>query len=147
MLETSVPASARADRPARRAAGEEWKSARCERYQWSTASEPARGNTHRSRGTPAASAAAAEHMISAPPWSTRLFPVSNLGYGNETIRLFSPMVMMSSAEHESVIQAWGLPAATWENRDHRRPMSCSCSARDRPGSARGGVLDQGRTRG
>src|SRR5665213_2052540 len=74
MLSVSVPARDMAERPARRAAGEEWKSARCERYQWSTASAPATGNTHRSRGTPAASAAAAE--AAGVPRDRWVFPVA-----------------------------------------------------------------------
>jgi len=77
-LRGPVPARARADAAASRMAGEEWKSARWERNQWSSASAPDSGKTHRSRGTPAASAAAAEHRMAAAPWSTWRFAVRSL---------------------------------------------------------------------
>ena len=64
--------------PASRMAGEEWKSSRWERNQWSSASAPARGKTQRSWAMPAARAAATEQSISAAPWSTCMLAVSSL---------------------------------------------------------------------
>jgi hypothetical protein len=78
MVPMSVPANAVADFPASRMAGDEWKSARWERNQWSSASAPANGKTHLSRGTPAASAASAEQRTRAAPWSTCKLAVNNL---------------------------------------------------------------------
>ena len=71
----------RAAPAANRTAGDEWKSARWDRYQWSSASAPERGKTQRSRGTPAASATATEHRRRAAPWSTCMFAVRSLVYG------------------------------------------------------------------
>jgi len=78
---TSVPARASAVAPASRMAGDEWKSARWDRNQWSSASAPASGKTQRSRATPAASAAAAEQRMTAAPWSTWRSAVRSLVYG------------------------------------------------------------------
>ena len=78
---TVAPAAASVEAPASRMAGDEWKSNRWERNQWSSASAPASGNTQRSSGTPAARAAATEQMSNAAPWSTCMLAVSSLVYG------------------------------------------------------------------
>src|SRR5439155_23131685 len=105
--------------PARRIAGDETKSARDDTHQWSWASAPANGNTQRSRGTPAASAAPAEQTISAAAWSVWMLAFISFGYGKPIMRLSSVTVRISSAVRASGNHAYGLPAATALKRAHR----------------------------
>ena len=93
-----TPARARAARPAQPMAGDECRSRRVDTTSVSWASVPASGKTHRSRGTPAASAAATEHRIRPAPCSTMLLEFIRFVYGKPTMRLSGDGVATSAGE-------------------------------------------------
>src|SRR5919199_44210 len=60
----------------------------------------------------------------------------NFGYGKPIMRLSGPTVRISSAERANGDHAYGLVAATSENRDHNSEITTWCSSIDRPALAR-----------
>ena len=132
--------------PARRMAGEERRSARCERNQWSWASAPDSGKTHRSSGTPARRAAATEHRIRAAPWSTRSLAFMSFGYGNDTMRLVGPTVRISSPSRRCVSTRRGSSAATAENAPTSPTPAAGARRCVSPAAARKAFSNRGKTR-
>ena len=120
MSSMPTPARSSAARPPARMAGVSQNDHRLETKGCSWQSAPACGNTHRSSGTPSDRARSTEHMISAAAWSTSLLEFMYLGYGSPIMRLAGPGVRISSADLGSWIHAYGLPAATAENRTTAR---------------------------
>src|SRR5581483_8906025 len=96
---------------------------------WTSTPSPAPcRNTHRSRGTPAAVAASAEHSSSAAAWSTLLFEFINFVYGKQIRRFSLVGVAISDGEYARRIAASSLPTAIVLMRDHRRDATATCSA-------------------
>src|SRR4051794_15970098 len=107
-----MPASDKAERPAKRIAGDECRLSRSDTNQWSWVSVPDHGNTHLSSGTPAARAASTEHTMRAADWSVSRLAFIAFVYGKPIQRLSAVTVAISSADFSSPNHAWGLRAAT-----------------------------------
>ena len=127
-----TPARANAQLPAAAMAGELAKSWRSVRNGTSWASPAPWRKTQRSRGTPKASACSAEHMSSAPAWSTVAFELISLVYGKATIRLSGLGVPMASAVRGVRMAANSLCRAIWLQRAHSALATATCSSRLRP---------------
>src|SRR5438067_1420784 len=136
MSSMPAPASSSAACPARRMAGEEWRSARSDTNQWSWASAPDHGKTQRSWGTPEARAASTEHMIRAAAWSVSRLAFMALVYGKPISRLSAETVAISSAVFAVGDQAWGLADATSLKRAHSEAILSWWASIDSPAAAR-----------
>ena len=97
----------------------------------------------RSSGTPAARAASNEQRRNAAAWSTSMLAHMRFGYGKHTMRLSGATVRISSAEYAVRDHAFGLPAATAENRAHSSLTWHWCSSTLRPAACRSAVSKSG----
>ena len=122
--------------PVRRIAGDSWKLSRSLNNSVACPSVAEYGNTHRSWGTPSASAFSADVTMMAPPKSTKELAFIDFVYGSPTMRLLGEGVTISSAVIGVRTHACGFATATALKSAHSSPITARCSSRPRPAAAR-----------